>query len=235
MKLLNAFGKWLTLFRRTPLHPQWLLGGRSIPRELKTCRGLVVDVGSAHQWFRAMLDPGARYLALDMPVRGGQAYADRPELFARAESLPLSDSTVDVVACFEVLEHVDNMERAVAEAARVLRSGGYYVISMPFMYPLHDRPRDFRRATPFGLARMLTDAGFKMQSIRRMMSAIDTVGLLAALAVAGGVQVGGWRLFLFPVAVPIVLAINLTAWLLSKFWPDWDGVTMGYEVVARKP
>lgn len=46
---------------------------------------------------------------------------------ARAESLPFPDATFDVAYCCDVLEHVDDVAAAVAEAARVLKPGGVYL------------------------------------------------------------------------------------------------------------
>jgi 2-polyprenyl-6-hydroxyphenyl methylase/3-demethylubiquinone-9 3-methyltransferase len=48
-------------------------------------------------------------------------------LAALAEDLPFDDDSFDVVYCCDVLEHVDSVERAVAEAARVLKAGGLYL------------------------------------------------------------------------------------------------------------
>jgi 2-polyprenyl-6-hydroxyphenyl methylase/3-demethylubiquinone-9 3-methyltransferase len=42
------------------------------------------------------------------------------------ETLPFADSAFDAVACCDVLEHVDDLNRVVAEIARVLRPGGLF-------------------------------------------------------------------------------------------------------------
>jgi 2-polyprenyl-6-hydroxyphenyl methylase/3-demethylubiquinone-9 3-methyltransferase len=46
---------------------------------------------------------------------------------APGEELPFEDGSFDFVYCCDVLEHVDSVERAVAEAARVLKAGGAYL------------------------------------------------------------------------------------------------------------
>ncbi|GAB3742673.1 bifunctional 2-polyprenyl-6-hydroxyphenol methylase/3-demethylubiquinol 3-O-methyltransferase UbiG [Microlunatus parietis] len=43
------------------------------------------------------------------------------------ERLPLPDAAFDVVYCCDVLEHVDDLDRVIAETARVLRPGGLYL------------------------------------------------------------------------------------------------------------
>src|SRR5207253_5487234 len=43
------------------------------------------------------------------------------------EALPLPDSAFDLAVCCDVLEHVDDVERVVAEIGRVVRPGGLFV------------------------------------------------------------------------------------------------------------
>jgi SAM-dependent methyltransferase len=46
-------------------------------------------------------------------------------------ALPLASGSADLVVCWDVLEHVPEPERAVAEIARVLRPGGVAVLALP--------------------------------------------------------------------------------------------------------
>jgi 2-polyprenyl-6-hydroxyphenyl methylase/3-demethylubiquinone-9 3-methyltransferase len=48
-------------------------------------------------------------------------------LAAPGEDLPFDDETFDVVYCCDVLEHVESVDRTVAESARVLKPGGVYL------------------------------------------------------------------------------------------------------------
>lgn len=43
------------------------------------------------------------------------------------EQLPLPDAAFDIIYCCDVLEHVDDLDRVIAESARVLRAGGLYL------------------------------------------------------------------------------------------------------------
>lgn len=47
------------------------------------------------------------------------------------QALDLPDASFDVVCSFETLEHVDDVDAALAEAARVLRDGGTFIASTP--------------------------------------------------------------------------------------------------------
>jgi SAM-dependent methyltransferase len=56
---------------------------------------------------------------------------------ADVAALPFADDTFDLVVCFEVIEHIDERERALDELARVLAPGGVLAISSPnrLQYP----------------------------------------------------------------------------------------------------
>jgi SAM-dependent methyltransferase len=163
-------------------------------------------------------------------------YGARPDVFADGARLPFADATFDNVVCLEVLEHVPDPAIVIAEIARVLRPGGQAWLSMPFLYPVHDAPFDFQRYTIFGLRRDLERSGMAVTAAAPVGSAIRTVGVLACLAVTGGVyQRGGAYWLLAPIAAVLVLAVNCLAWVSSHCWPDWDGISTGHEVEATKP
>lgn len=233
----DSLRKWATVFARTPLHPQWLLGKRKIPAGLRSFAGLVLDIGAADRWIESHLPAGVAYVALDYPATGRDLYGARPDVFADGAHLPMSSASFDGVVCLEVLEHVPDPSIVVAEIARVLRPGGRAWLSMPFLYPLHDAPFDFQRYTEYGLRRDIQRAGLEVVALRKSGHAIRSAGLLFSLAVAGGAHATGGRIrwLLLPLVAVFVLAINLAAWLLSLLWPDWNPMAMGHEVEVRKP
>jgi SAM-dependent methyltransferase len=53
------------------------------------------------------------------------------------DEIPLEDSSVDLVWCSEVLEHVPDTAALLSEARRVLRTGGRLLLTTPS----HDLPR----------------------------------------------------------------------------------------------
>lgn len=50
---------------------------------------------------------------------------------ASCVDLPFSDASFDLVVCFEVIEHLKDWPRLIAEARRVLATGGHFVVSTP--------------------------------------------------------------------------------------------------------
>lgn len=227
--------------RATPLHPQWLLGTRKgMAREIaRHARGQVLDIGCADRWVQSILPHSCVYIGVDYLATGAAIYQASPDVFADASSLPIADDAVDTVVMLEVLEHVSRPRAALVEVARVLRSGGKLLLSIPFLYPVHDAPHDYQRFTIHGLARELEAAGLRIEKISPSLGAAETAGLLASLAL-GGMATQAMRgrrpgIVLVPLLVAAIPLVNLLAWLGERWLPPWDALTSGYEVLASKP
>lgn len=234
---MSVIRDWARLLRRTPIHPQWLLGRRQIPMGLENATGLVLDIGAADRWIAAHLPETTSYVALDYPATGNEFYNARPDIFADACHLPVANGCVDSVVCLEVIEHVPDAALAVKEIARVLKPGGRAWISMPFLYPVHNEPFDFQRYTEFGLRRDMARAELEVVDLHRSGHAIRAAGLVMSLAIAGGVDTrrGTLKALLLPVAVIAIFLTNMTTWLLSLAWPDWGNISTGHHLEVRKP
>ncbi len=77
---------------------------------------------------------------------GAGAYPDVAFVVADARSLPFPSRVFDLITCFEVMEHVAEPERIIAEASRVARDDGLVLISTP---NAEVGPIRVRRATGF--------------------------------------------------------------------------------------
>ncbi len=124
-------------------------------------RTQVLDIGCGHGALSLTLSESAGFdvVAMDVlearvsSVRAKKAMRD-PTAAARvrvvranAESLPFRDESFDAVAATEVLEHVDEPDRMLSEARRVLRPGGRFFMTTPNA-----------QALPYRVLRFLPDA-----------------------------------------------------------------------------
>jgi 2-polyprenyl-6-hydroxyphenyl methylase/3-demethylubiquinone-9 3-methyltransferase len=90
------------------------------------CGGGLLAEDFARLGFRVMgVDPSTASIAAakEHALRSKLAIAYK---VGRGEELPFKDASFDLVYCCDVLEHVPEPGRLVAEAARVLRPGGIY-------------------------------------------------------------------------------------------------------------
>lgn len=101
-----------------------------------------------------------------------------PDMFWDGKKIPLEDSSFDHAMLIEVLEHVPKPIEVLTELQRVLKKDGYVLITVPFLWPLHDVPYDEYRYTPFSLKKICEESGFevvKMESFGGWNSSLATV------------------------------------------------------------
>ena len=120
------------------------------------------------QRFLAGFPTGARRLNLGAGFRSsppGFLGVDREayggiDVIADLGALPFRDESIDGILCEMVLEHIPDATGALGECRRVLRPGGRIYIAVPFLWPYHASPHDYRRWTVSGVLRDLD--GFRV-------------------------------------------------------------------------
>ncbi|OGS34446.1 MAG: hypothetical protein A2293_15275 [Elusimicrobia bacterium RIFOXYB2_FULL_49_7] len=75
--------------------------------------------------------------------------------------LSVSSETYDNVLCFNTLEHIYKDSLAVKEMLRILKSGGTFYITVPFLFKIHGSPHDYHRHTHSWWQALMTDCGIK--------------------------------------------------------------------------
>lgn len=77
-----------------------------------------------------VIPEGYRHIGVDLVTSALVQAADHgvQPLVADATALPFGDAVFDVVVAGEILEHLDDLDTAVAEICRVTRPGGWIVI-----------------------------------------------------------------------------------------------------------
>ena len=73
--------------------------------------------------------------------------APNVDIISNGGALPFHANTLDVVVAQEVLEHVEDPFRLVADILRVLKPGGVFYCQVPFVIGYHPGPTDFWRFT----------------------------------------------------------------------------------------
>ena len=79
-----------------------------------------------------------------------------------------------------MLEHVTDIAAAFAGLRRLAVPGGAVIVTVPFMFPLHMEPYDFRRLTRHGLERLAADHGFRLESSARLGRLTEVLAMLLA-------------------------------------------------------
>ncbi len=93
----------------------------------------------------------------------------KPDIFHDLEKpLPIATQSYDHVLLINVLEHIFNYKELLQESVRVLKPGGTIVIIVPFLFPVHPSPHDFRRFTAETLQKELELIGVKDIKIKAL-------------------------------------------------------------------
>ena len=227
---------------KTPLHPQWLTayGSRTLADYINNIgdHQLVLDIGCFNKWPSQLLPANCRYIGLDYFKTATEWYGSVPDVFGDACKLPVKSSSIDVVLLLDVLEHLPSIDTALQEAARVLRPNGKLILQMPFLYPLHDEPRDFCRISRYGFMEFANKHGFSIEAWHAEGAPLETAGLLANIAISK--VVFGWMAqknpaMIFGVLAPVlILLINLIAKGVSRITRRDEFMPYSYQLVMKK-
>jgi SAM-dependent methyltransferase len=180
--------------------------------ELRLSGARVLDFGCGSRpyegWFAAA---GAHYLGAD--IEGRTDVRIHPD--GRLEA---GDAQFDIVASFQVLEHVWDVRQYLREAWRVLRAEGHLLLSTHGAWPYHPHPGDFRRWTADGLRREVAAHGFELVRMRPVVGPLAWTTVFRNLGLARllrGVPLAG-----APLAAAASLALNCRAWLEDRLTPE---------------
>jgi SAM-dependent methyltransferase len=145
----------------------------------RLCARTVMDLGcgagDSVDLFRSV-DPDVEWVGVDIE--------DSPEVSARTRSdaafvtfdgrrLPFDDGSFELVYCKQVLEHVEHPRELVAEAARVLASGGQLAGSTSQLEAFHSRST--LNWTPYGFTLLAEDAGLEVVELRPVIDGFTLV------------------------------------------------------------
>jgi ubiquinone/menaquinone biosynthesis C-methylase UbiE len=168
----------------------------------------VLDIGCGYGAFilhalenRALEVSGIEISDEDLKT-AGNSIKNRNVILKKASALdlPFPDNYFDIVVCFEVLEHVENVEQAIRESLRVLKPGGCFFGSTPFALALHERPFDCRRFSSYGIQALFSQ--FQTVSLKETSGYLETVSLsILRLLVLPGIAVKVVGIFLLPLAI----------------------------------
>jgi SAM-dependent methyltransferase len=154
----DAAGAWAE-FASSPDHDFlfWAFHRQAFLDLLPRPERLTVDLGTGEgRMTAAMVEAGHDVVGLDVSPAMAAMAAQRPELrrmvVGDASRAPFPDGVADLVVSFTALQDMDDFERAIAEAARLLVVGGRFCIALPHPVRTVGRFESKDPASPFVIA-----------------------------------------------------------------------------------
>lgn len=197
--------------------------------------GKLIDIGCGDKPLARL---AAEYVTSHVGVDHAETlhHKDNIDIFAPCYDIPVDDESFDCALCTAVLEHVEEPDKAIAECSRVLKCGGVAIYTAPFIWNLHEEPRDFFRYSKYGLTYLFKKNGFTILELKALSGFWVTFSTAFTHYLWQFRRKKGWFVIFKPLflLIPLfALMIQASAYLLDLIdkREEW---TWMYLVVGKK-
>lgn len=159
------FPNWISVFINPFFFPRLSLL-KAIKKYAPTMKGNLLDFGCGAKPYESLFLNVSKYIGTDIENESHDHSNESIDVFYDGTTLPFENESFDSIFSSEVLEHVPNLENSLKELNRVLKKDGQILITVPFSFPEHEMPFDFRRLTSGGIQKVLTDHGFEIKKFQ---------------------------------------------------------------------
>ena len=137
--------------------------------------GKLLDFGCGCKPYKNFFSECEEYIGLDIDDRGHKHQNEQIDVYYDGKKIPFEDGYFDSLFTTEVYEHVPDLQEILPEINRVLKMGGYMIVTVPFVWNEHESPYDFRRFTQYGIKLNLEEMGFKIIKIEKSTGYIEMI------------------------------------------------------------
>lgn len=131
--------------------------------EKVTLEGTILDIGGSRKSGYHELVKGKNTWTV---VNYGDMHPGQDLNFNAEEKFPLEDASYDNAVTMNVLEHIWNTHNVFSEVSRVLKKGGKFVSTVPFMHQVHGSPDDYNRYTESAFRKYADKYGFEVIELK---------------------------------------------------------------------
>lgn len=194
-------------------------------------QGRLLDVGCGEKPYKRMIkDYIDEHIGLDH--KNTFHNKSNIDLFGTAYDIPVENNSFDTILCTAVLEHLEEPSKAIKEANRILKKGGYAIYTVPLFWHLHEEPRDFYRYTKYGLKYLFEKNNFEIIELKPLSGFWVTFGQEMVYYI--------WRFrkgrIINPLwwIIPLIgMSIQIICYLLNKI-DNSEEFTWAYLLVVKK-
>lgn len=193
--------------------------------------GRVVDIGCGSRPYESLFKASG-YVGLELDTPDNRL-TKKADVYYDGKTFPFEADYFDSAICNQVLEHVFEPDAFVREIARILKTDGVLLLTVPFVWDEHEQPRDFGRYSSFGLTALLERNGFEVIEFRKTMDDVRTIFQMLNAYLFKITRVHNAYLAL-AVTLVLMAPFNLAGTVLSWVMPRNEDFYLDNVVLARK-
>jgi len=135
--------------------------------------GETLDVGCGNKHYKKLF-ASSEYIGLEIDSDANRKVKSA-DYYYDGHQFPFDDGVFDSLVTNQVFEHVFNPDEFLDESFRVLKPGGFLLMTVPFVWDEHEQPYDFARYSSFGIRHLLEQHGFEIVEQRKSMDDIRVI------------------------------------------------------------
>lgn len=124
-----------------------------------------LDAGAGSRPYKQFFSH-TKYESTDFADIFNKSFKDSHDFICDLCNIPKPDNSYDAIICTQVLEHIEEPQRALNEFFRVLKPNGKLFLTAPQGWGLHGEPYHFFNFTKWGLQSLFQKARFKIIFIK---------------------------------------------------------------------
>lgn len=200
-----------------PWHFQWLPQKylkRALRYYLPQLTGNLLDIGCGRKPYENLLKKIDTYIGIDVSHNEKVDVVIDP-----SKPYPFDDNYFDCILCTQVLEHIQNLDHTIMEIDRVLKPGGFIIITVPFIYNEHGK--DYHRFSTNGITALFNN--YRVIKLDKQGGIGSTVGTLVLNWCDSFTNFNKFtriiKVVLLPLWIPTCLFVNILGLLFDKIDP----------------
>lgn len=218
----------------------WYIGRKfllcRLKKHLNIQNALILDAGCGTGFAGRILADIGDVISMDSSVYAlSNSAIDLNKCAASITNMPFADQTYDLITAMDVLEHLDDDQKAIAEMYRICKKDGYLFVTVPAckrMWSAHDESLEHKRRYSLQeLTNGIKAAGFSIKKSSYFVSAVFPVAFIYRLLKRKSAPASDLS------HVPFLINSTLKFIMLLEAWTAWHiGLPFGMTafVLARR-
>ena len=199
---------------------------------LPELNGTLLDIGCGSKPYQQYCSNINKYIGLELDTKNNRVQK-KADYYYDGINFPFNDKEFDSILCNQVLEHVFNPEKFLSEINRVLKNGGKFVISVPFVWDEHEQPYDFARYSSFGLKHLFEKHGFEIISTQKTCNDIRVIFQLINAYIFKCLQIKSFKIrFIFQTF--LTAPFTVLGIILNRILPKNNDLYLDNVLLIRK-